>query len=370
MSRSSIKKVRMNLGPRSYDIRIGAGAVKKLPQFLKDFSTKRAFLIFDEKLKNARELARSSLRAAGWEVNEISVVGGEGLKDIESVYPLYAELLKLKANRDSTIFALGGGSVGDAAGFVASTYLRGISWVGLPTTVLAQVDSAIGGKTGINHEAGKNLIGSFHQPSLVVNDINFLKTLNSQELTSGFGEAIKYGITFDPKFFAYLVENSKKYMKLDPGVLGHVVEKSVQWKCRVVAKDEFDRKGVREVLNFGHTFGHALESITCYEVFQHGEAVIWGMRFALALSQVRGKLTQKEYLKIDGFLQKQVLPPLPKDYGAEEIFGFMAQDKKVRDGKLHFVLLEKLGHTVSDNQVGREDLFAAFELMSKSKAAR
>lgn len=365
MSRSSLKKVRMNLGARSYDIQIGSGAVRLLPYFLRHVTVKRAFLISDEKLSDARDAAKSSLTEAGWEVHEIPVTAGESLKEIGSVYPIYAELLKLKANRGSMVMALGGGSIGDAAGFVASTYLRGIPWVGLPTTVLAQVDSAIGGKTGINHEAGKNLIGSFHQPALVVSDTDFLSTLGSRELVSGFGEAVKYGITFDPKFYQYLNDNSVRFMKLDAEVLRSVIEKCTHWKCRVVSKDEFDRKGAREVLNFGHTFGHALESITDYKIFQHGEAVIWGMRFALALSEVRGKLEPKSRTQLDHFLAQQAVPRIPKTCGVKEIFAFMNQDKKVRAGKINFVLLQGLGRTISDNQVGEKDLLAAFELMNR-----
>jgi 3-dehydroquinate synthase len=359
---ATLKKVRMPLKDRPYDIQIGQGAIRRLPSFLKGVE-KRGFLIADEKLVDARAVTAAALSKAGWEIHEIPVAAGEGLKDIEAVYPLYGELLRGKANRNSTLFALGGGSVGDAAGFVASTYLRGISWVGLPTTLLAQVDSAIGGKTGINHEAGKNLIGSFHQPSLVVNDIDFLKSLGPREIVSGFGEAVKYGITFDPKFFRELASGVGRFLVLDPEFMPAVIEKCVRWKCKTVARDEFDRKGAREVLNFGHTFGHALEAITGYQVFQHGEAVLWGMRFALALSQVRKKLSAKSRADIEGFLAELPVPNVPANFGPHELFGYMSQDKKVRAGKIHFVLLSALGKTVSDNRVTEKDLLAAYRLL-------
>ena len=361
-----LKKVRMELKDRAYDIQIGPGAIRRLPSFVKSASKgpeKRGFLIADERLTDAREAVRASLTGAGWELHEIPVKAGESLKDIEAVYPLYGELLRGKANRNSTLFALGGGSVGDAAGFVASTYLRGISWVGLPTTLLAQVDSAIGGKTGINHEAGKNLIGSFHQPSLVVSDTDFLGTLGPREIVSGFGEAVKYGITFDPKFFRELVAGVGRFFVLDPKLVPAAIEKCARWKCKTVARDEFDRKGAREVLNFGHTFGHALESITDYAVFQHGEAVLWGMRFALALSEVRRKLPAKARAPIDAFLASLPVPPIPPGFGPSELFAFMNQDKKVRAGKINFVLLSALGKTVPDNRVTEKDLLAAYRLL-------
>ncbi len=366
MKKNPFKKVRMGLKDRAYDIQIGPGAIRRLPAFLKSAASKRGFLIADEKLVDAREATRAALTKAGWEVHEIPVAAGEGLKSIEAVYPLYGKLLAGKANRGSTLFALGGGSVGDAAGFVASTYLRGIDWVGLPTTLLAQVDSAIGGKTGINHAAGKNLIGSFYQPSLVVNDIDFLRTLGPREVVSGFGEVVKYGIAFDPKFYRDLVENIGSFLVLDPGFLASVIAKCVEWKCRVVSKDEFDRKGAREVLNFGHTFGHALESITGYTRYQHGEAVIWGMRFAMALSQVRRKLPAKVRMELDGFLADLPVPPIPKDFGPEVLFEFMNQDKKVRAGKINFVLLSALGKTVPDSRVNEKDLLAAYRLLGLS----
>lgn len=358
-----MKKVRLPLGERSYDIRIGSGAIRGLAGWLAHRESKRAFIISDRRLKAARESLHASLSGAGWQVHEIPVAAGEGLKDIESVYPIYGELLKAKANRDSVLFALGGGSIGDAAGFVAATYLRGIAWVGLPTTLLGQVDSAIGGKTGINHATGKNLIGSFHQPELVVCDTDFLRTLGPREIVSGFGEVVKYGLVYDPRFFSYLEKNARALLKLDRGTLATAIEKSVQWKCKAVAKDELDRKGVREVLNFGHTFGHALESATRYEKYQHGEAVIWGMRFALALSQARGRLKAAVRARADGFLRALKVPPVPREFGPAEFFDLMMHDKKVRDGKIHFVLVDRIGHAVSDNQVRRDDLFEAYRLL-------
>jgi 3-dehydroquinate synthase len=257
-----MKRVGLPLGDRSYDIRIGAGAVRELPRWLGRRRSKRAFVIADRRLRTARAALLRGLRHAGWEAHEIAVPAGEGLKDIESVYPIYGALLKARANRDSLLVALGGGSVGDAAGFVAATYLRGIDWVGVPTTLLAQVDSSIGGKTGINHVTGKNLIGAFHQPRLVVCDTDFLSTLSRREVVSGLGEVVKYGIVYDPALLGYLCKNRDRFLGLEPRILERAIERSAHWKCRAVSRDELDRAGVREFLNFGHTFGHALESAT------------------------------------------------------------------------------------------------------------
>ena len=301
MKLSSVSKVNLTLRNRSYPIHIGPGSIHSLTKSLKRAQSKRAFIISDQALGQARAKLKSVLKKSGWEVTEIVVRAGEELKDIQSIYPLFGKLMAARADRDSTLFALGGGTVGDAAGFVASTYLRGIAWVGIPTTLLAQVDSAVGGKTAINHSSGKNLIGTFHQPELVICDTDFLSTLGAREVISGFGEVVKYAIAFDSRFYAYLQKNIDQFLDLNSEVLSTAIRKSLFWKAKLVSQDEFDVKGVREKLNFGHTFGHALESATEYQVYQHGEAVLWGMRFALALSEVRGHLAQTVGLELDRF---------------------------------------------------------------------
>jgi 3-dehydroquinate synthase len=360
--------VQVRLGKRSYPIVIGSGVVQKIGKLFSNAPSKRAFIIADERLQEARDSLLAGLSSAGWETHEIPVQAGETLKDFTQLYPLYGELLNRKANRDSVLFALGGGSVGDAAGFLASTYLRGIAWVGVPTTLLAQVDSAIGGKTAVNHAAGKNLIGTFHQPSLVVCDTDFLKTLSARELVSGLGEIVKYALTYDPKFLARLEKELPLLLNQDPAALSRAIQTSVQWKAKAVSKDEFDQKGIREVLNFGHTFGHALESLTRYEKYQHGEAVIWGMRFALALSQVRNKLAPAKRVRLDAILSKLDVPSLPDSFGPDRFLEVMTKDKKVRSGKIHFVLLKDVGKTLSDNQVTSEDIARAFTLLKGAES--
>lgn len=363
-----MKKVRVDLGKNSYDIRIGAGAISEIGTFLRSAKSKRAFIISDERLKAHRAKVLASFKKAGWQAVELPVKAGESLKELGALYPLYGEMIKAGVDRSSTLVALGGGSVGDAAGFVASTYMRGIPWVGLPTTLLAQVDSAIGGKTAVNHPLGKNLIGTFHQPSLVVCDTDFLKTLSEREVISGLGEVIKYGLVYDQKMFTLIQRNWPEALALDPEVLTTLVQKSALWKAQAVSADEFDRTGVREVLNFGHTFAHALESVTKYKVFQHGEAVLWGMRFAAALSLVTGKLSVASFEKMDSFLKTVPLPALPRKVAAAEYFEVMKKDKKAQNGLVRFVLLKGFEKTALDRNITTSDLHKAFEIISSRGA--
>lgn len=351
------KTVKVKLGKRSYKVMVGSGLVDRLGKLYKGDS-KRAVLISDKALTEHRIRVIKALQKGGWNVTEIPVEAGEGLKDFERIYPIYGEMLKAGIDRSSTLFALGGGSVGDAAGFIASTYLRGISWVGLPTTLLGQVDSSIGGKTAVNHKQGKNLVGTFFQPALVVCEIDFLKTLSKREVISGLGETVKYGLTYDKKFFDYVKANWARAVALDLKVLKKIIAESAAFKAKAVSRDEFDKKGTREVLNFGHTFGHALEKVTEYHKFQHGEAVIWGMRFALALS--KPKLKEKSYEAASDFLKSIEVPALPQAK-PEDYFAPMKKDKKAKDGRVRFVLLKDIGRTFLDRNISEADLQAAFK---------
>lgn len=359
MSRTA--RVAVRLGARSYDVRIGAGACARLPAWLRDAPSRRAFVIWDRALGAARRAVVAALRGGGWEVHELPVRAGEPLKDIGAVYPIYGELLRLGADRHAVLVAVGGGTVGDAAGFVAATYMRGLAWVSVPTTLVAQVDSGIGGKTGINHAAGKNLIGAIHQPRLVVCDTELLATLPARELVSGFGEVAKIALTFDPAYLDELGARRAEFLAGDRRVLARAIEVAVRWKARAVSRDEHDRTGVREALNFGHTFGHGLEAATRYRTFRHGEAVLWGMRFAIALSEVRGHLTAARGAKLDATLAPVPVPPLPR--AIAPVFSHMKHDKKARAGKIRFVLLERAGRVALDRGVTARDLEAAWSLL-------
>ncbi len=365
MKPTLISKVTIHFPNKKYPVYIGSGAVDRVSAILKSAPSSQAIIIADKKLTKARQTLVKSLKKAGWAVHEIPVTAGEEFKDIESVFPVYNEMLKQGADRNCVVFALGGGSIGDAAGFIASTYLRGVAWVGVPTTLLAQVDSSVGGKTGINHPTGKNLIGSFHQPIAVICDLDFLKTLSKREVVSGLGEAIKYGFIYDPKLFKTLTRDWAKAIALDLSTISDIVKKSIEWKANAVEKDEFDRKGIREALNFGHTFGHAIERATSYGELQHGEAVLWGMRFATNLSFVRGHLKSKDFATVSSALAEIELPALPKSKSFADYLKYMASDKKLRNGKVHFVLLKKIGCAVSDGNVTPADLKKSFEMLGK-----
>ncbi len=361
-------RMQVKLGTRSYSVFVGPGVTNRLGQLLRQLrsptgciQSQRGILLADERLTRPAQKVLAVLRKSGWQMDVIKVAAGESLKDFHSILPLYGEFLKFGIDRSSTVFVLGGGTLGDAGGFLASTYLRGVSWVGIPTTLLAQVDSSIGGKTAVNHSLGKNLIGTFHQPALVICDTNFLKTLSLREIISGLGEVIKYALIYDKELFVYLNKHWRAALHLDSKVLSKLVSESLFWKSKVVAADEWDRNGRREVLNFGHTFGHALEAVTNYEVFQHGEAVIWGMRFAICLSEIMGHLSLNQAKNIRAFLNIIEVPALPKHIGFDELTQAMANDKKKHEGRIRFVLLKSLGRAVLDVNVTRDDLEAAYK---------
>jgi 3-dehydroquinate synthase len=261
--------------------------------------------------------------------------------------------------RRTPLVAIGGGTLGDSAGFAAATYYRGIPLVHVPTTLLAQVDSSIGGKTAINHPLAKNAVGAFYQPAFVLADINTLMSLPARELLSGLAEVIKYGLIFDPAFARWLDRDWDKILKRKPEALLKVVSQSAQWKGRVVSQDELDMGGRREFLNFGHTLGHALESATNFAHFTHGEAVAWGMSAAITLSHRRGWLKQSDRRLADSLLEKLNRPLPPRGLRWGSVFSALLHDKKVRDGRSVFVLLHGLGHPVRVNDVSPSELARA-----------
>jgi 3-dehydroquinate synthase len=347
---------------RRCKIFVGDSLISKIPQLIDSNSSKKGIIIFDQLLKTTANSLLKSLKNAGWAVDIIQVSAGEGLKDFKKIASVYDSLLGYKAKRDTILFVIGGGSVGDSIGFVASTYMRGVDWVNIPTTLLAQVDSSVGGKTAINHPSGKNLIGTFHQPLAVFCDVNTLASLPRRDVISGFGEAVKYGLVFDRKFFKSIQKRKHLILKQDKTVLKWLVLKSLKHKVDAVKADEFDQKGIREVLNFGHTFGHVVESVTGFRLFRHGEAVIIGMRFALTLSLIKKSLSQKEFEVADGFLKTIPVPDLPK-ISFNKIKEAMSMDKKFFKGKLRFVLLKKIGVAFSDSSVNEAELKSAYSLL-------
>lgn len=350
----------------SYPVIIGPGSLQHLKKFLKSHSPTSVCLISDKSLVDLRTQVFESIKSLGIPVFELPVSSGETLKSIENIFPIYGELIKTGLKRSGLIVALGGGTIGDAAGFVAASYQRGVPWVGIPTTLLAQVDSSVGGKTGINHPEGKNMIGAFHQPKLVICDLDFLKSLGEREIQSGLAEAVKYAITFDSKLFSFFETNIENIFQMDSKALTKVVSQSVKWKAKMVARDERDEKGIREILNFGHTFGHALEKETHFSIYQHGEAIVWGMRFALQLSLQLGICNQKTHDQVLELLSLWTPPPLPK-MEIQDILSHMKKDKKVRDSEFRFVLLKKIGMTKIVDKVNERFLVAAWKSLLESQ---
>jgi len=274
-------------------------------------------------------------------VESLSLPDGESFKTVDTALIVLDKLVRSRASRDTTVVALGGGVVGDITGFAAACYMRGVAFIQVPTTLLAQVDSSVGGKTGVNHPQGKNLIGAFHQPNIVLIDTNTLQTLPDRELKAGLAEVIKYGAIADRSFFDWLEENMPALLNKDPAVLAHAIGRSCELKAEVVAEDEREA-GRRAILNFGHTFGHAIEHCQGYGEWLHGEAVAAGMAMAAELSG----LEAAELGRLRSLIEAAGLPAGPPAVGAQAMLGAMGMDKKVVQKQLRFVLLSALGEAI------------------------
>jgi 3-dehydroquinate synthase len=280
---------------------------------------------------------------------------GETAKNLKNVEGIARSLVKAGADRNAVVIAVGGGVVGDVAGFAAASYLRGVALVHVPTTLVAQTDSAIGGKTGVNLPEGKNLVGAFYPPRMVVVDMNVLKTLPQREFCGGLAEVIKYGVIADARLFAFLEKNVEKLLARDSLALGHVIARSVEIKAEVVEKDERE-SGLREILNFGHTFGHALESATGYRKYQHGEAVAWGMMAAALFGHEIQITPAADASRIISLIRRMGKLPAWPNVAAKRLIEMMGSDKKTRNGKLRFVLTPGIGKAATFDAGEREKL--------------
>ncbi|OUL23741.1 3-dehydroquinate synthase [Nostoc sp. T09] len=345
--------IKVNLPQQSYEIAIAPGSLDRLGEQMSSLKLgKKVLLVSNPTIfKHYGERATASLTAAGFEVASSILPAGERYKNLNSIQKLYDTALENRLERSSTIVALGGGVIGDMAGFAAATWLRGINVVQVPTTLLAMVDSAIGGKTGVNHPQGKNLIGAFHQPRLVLIDPDVLKTLPMREFRAGMAEVIKYGVIWDAELFVQMEAskhlNQLRYIK--PELIDAILTRSCQAKADVVGKDEKEA-GLRAILNYGHTIGHAVESLTGYRVVNHGEAVGIGMVAAGQIA-VELRMWQKEDTeRQNALIQKAGLPTqLPSGLDIEAIVDALQLDKKVKAGKVRFVLPTQIGVvTVTD----------------------
>jgi 3-dehydroquinate synthase len=331
------------LGERSYPIHIGTGLLSRADLIVPCLTRKNVAVVTNTTVAPLfLERFAGALTREGVEVARIVLPDGEDHKDWQTLNQVFDALMKNRSGRDTTLVALGGGVIGDIAGFAAATYQRGVQYVQVPTTLLAQVDSSVGGKTAINHPLGKNMIGAFHQPRLVLADMDTLKTLPDRELRSGLAEVVKHGLIRDAAFFAWLEENIERLLARDPNALAHAVLRSVQIKAEIVALDERET-GLRRVLNFGHTFGHAIETGLGYGAWLHGEAVAAGMAMATELSRALGYLSEADTSRIRSLLQRAGLPVAVKGIGPARLQQLMGSDKKVKEGRIHFVVLERLG---------------------------
>jgi 3-dehydroquinate synthase len=343
----SMQTLTVNLGDRSYPIYVGAGILEQAGEWLKQAGLRGKVAVVTNPTVAQLYLdsVHEALTNADFEVMPILLPDGEEHKNLKSVASIYDHLIGERLERKSCVLALGGGVVGDVAGFAAATYLRGIPYVQVPTTLLAQVDSSVGGKTGVNHENGKNLIGAFYQPKMVLIDVAVLRTLPRRELVAGLAEVIKYGIIQDPGLFQLLEQRAEKLLDLDRELLTQVIARSCAIKARVVEADERE-EDFRAVLNFGHTIGHALEAVTGYRQLLHGEAVGVGMVKAAALSVQHGFCDPASFNRMVALIRKAGLPvEIPSGVAPQNLIQAMEVDKKVAGGKIKFIVCEGIGKT-------------------------
>lgn len=336
----------VGLQERSYEIHIGAGLLTHADLLLAHIPHKRVAIVSNTTVAPLY-LAQltNTLKTIGVSAIEIVLPDGEQYKTSQTLNLIFDALLQHRCERSTPLIALGGGVIGDMTGFAAACYLRGVPFIQIPTTLLSQVDSSVGGKTGINHPLGKNMIGAFYQPQLVLADIDTLKTLPDRELSAGLAEVIKYGLIRDLAFLVWLEQNMDALIARDAQALQYAITRSCENKAEVVGVDERE-SGERALLNLGHTFGHAIETGMGYGVWLHGEAVAAGTLMAADLSCRLGWLTAAEVQRVRTLFKRANLPVIAPDLGAEKYLEFMGHDKKVEQGKIRFVLLKKLGEAV------------------------
>lgn len=338
-----MQTLRVELGERAYPIHIGERLLTDAGLVMAHLDLPKAAIVTNTTVAPLYlQQLSEALRAPGVEVISIVLEDGERYKDWATLNRIYDALLERRCDRRTTLIALGGGVIGDLAGFAAATYMRGIPFIQIPTTLLAQVDSSIGGKTGINHPLGKNMIGAFYQPRLVLADTAVLASLPPRELSAGLAEVIKHGLIRDEGFVAWLEQNVEKLLACDAAALVHAVRRCCEIKAAVVAEDERET-GVRALLNFGHTFGHAIESGLGYGKWLHGEAVAAGMVMAADLSRRLGYIALADVDRVVALLKRARLPVAPPDIAPGRMLELMAVDKKTEGGKLRFVLLDRIG---------------------------
>ncbi|MBU3055150.1 3-dehydroquinate synthase [Pseudomonas indica] len=364
-----MRTLQVDLGERSYPIHIGEGLLAQ-PELIVPYIAGRQVAIVTNETVAPLYLGRLTQTLAGYGVTPIVLPDGEAYKNWETLQRIFDSLLAERHDRRTTIIALGGGVIGDMAGFAAACYQRGVDFLQVPTTLLSQVDSSVGGKTGINHPLGKNMVGAFYQPKAVIIDTSTLSTLPARELSAGLAEVIKYGLICDEPFLGWLEENMSALRALDSAVLTEAIERSCAAKARVVGVDERE-SGLRAILNLGHTFGHAIETHQGYGVWLHGEAVAAGTVMALEMSVRLGWISAEERNRGIRLLQRAGLPVVPPvGMTPDDFLEHMAVDKKVLDGRLRLVLVRRLGDAVVTSDFPQEILQATLSADYRTLVAK
>lgn len=351
--------VNVELKERSYSIHIGAGLLTNTDSYPLKSGNKVMIVTNPTVAQHYLSTVTDTLEKIGCLVEHVLLPDGEQYKTLDSLNLIFTALLKANHGRDTTIIALGGGVIGDVAGYAAASYQRGVRFIQIPTTLLAQVDSSVGGKTAVNHELGKNMIGAFYQPSAVIVDTLTLNTLPKREVNAGLAEVIKYGAILDFSFFQWLEQHIDNLVALDQNALQQCIARCCQLKADIVARDETE-KGDRALLNLGHTFGHAIETHLGYGNWLHGEAVSAGCMMAAALSEKLGDLTPHDVARLEKLLTRANLPTVsPDGMTAQDYLPLMMRDKKVLNGKLRLVLLKALGRAYVATDVPQEQVIEA-----------
>ena len=346
-----MQTVTVDLDDRSYPIFIGANLLENADLLLPHIGSGRVVVVTNE-IVAPIYLERVQLQFGRQFGSSIVLPDGEATKNLDTIGQIYDHLLQGKYDRKTTLVALGGGVVGDITGFAAATFQRGVNFLQIPTTLLAQVDSSVGGKTGVNHALGKNMIGSFYQPKCVVADTEVLRSLPEREVRAGLAEVLKYGLINNPEFFAWLAHNSTELLELDNACISEAIKICCEAKANIVAQDEKE-SGIRALLNLGHTFGHAIETASGYGVWLHGETVAMGMVMAADLSKRLGWLNSAEAVQIREVLEKNFGMPVepPADITVAQYLDLMSSDKKSELGKLRFILLKAIGEAAIEGDV-------------------
>ncbi|MCL0040518.1 3-dehydroquinate synthase [Thermodesulfovibrionales bacterium] len=355
--------VKVELGKRSYEIVIGRGILSNIGEkvSLFGFSPKISVISNPDVFNLYGDEVINSLKNANFEPFYVLMPAGEEYKDYFWAHHALTELLKKRLDRNSCLIALGGGVIGDIAGFVSSIYMRGINLIQVPTTLLSQVDSSVGGKTGVNHYLGKNMIGTFYQPRVVWIDIDTITTLPRRELLCGIAEIIKYGVIWDEELFIFMEQNRDAILNLEIDAMRFIVKRSCEIKTDVVSKDEME-SGLRAILNYGHTIGHAIETETGYLRYLHGEAIGIGMHLEARFSELMGFIDSNQASRIKAIIDAYGLPSeLPKEINVDKLISHMKLDKKVVAGEMKFILPEKIGMVRIQRNISIEDLTRILE---------